>query len=159
MQEDPSLTHFRHDANFPMVAAGVGRGADETSSPGCWTAVPPRTSRSNEAFLALHRKLHGREDLDRGNAGMAGGRHEARHDFEAALRVRGEVFDLKQRALGESHWLVTDARLALENIRTLARLGTAAPLVSPGRQCVERGALPISRGPISPRPSSRCRRR
>ncbi len=50
---------------------------------------------------------------------------EKRDEFDAAEKSRSEVLALRKKLLGESHWQVTDARLALEHIRLLKKLTPA----------------------------------
>jgi CHAT domain-containing protein/tetratricopeptide (TPR) repeat protein len=83
--------------------------------------------------------------------------HEAVEDFGAARKEREEVLAIRTESLGAQHWLVTDARLAVEHVELLARIepqerGLLQEAASLNTQIVQlwragkfREALPLAR--------------
>jgi CHAT domain-containing protein/tetratricopeptide (TPR) repeat protein len=121
--EDPMKMHFIYDANMQSIGT-ESSGEQRTIVAGLRDSRPAKDVTANEALLDLQRKLYGPEDPSVAETlDWLAVRHEARQDFEAARRAREESYRLKRQTMGEGHWIVTDARLALENVQTLARLG------------------------------------
>ena len=60
MQEIPVWPSFRYGANFAMVERESGGGRGDVVA-GLLDSRPAKDVTSNEAFLALHRKVHGRK--------------------------------------------------------------------------------------------------
>jgi CHAT domain-containing protein/tetratricopeptide (TPR) repeat protein len=123
--EDPSTMHFMYDANVQSIGT-ESSGEQRTIVAGLRDSRPAKDVTANEALLDLQRKLYGPGDSSVAQTlDWLAVRHEARRDFEAAQRAREESYKSRRRALGEGHWIVTDSRLALENVQTIAHLGDA----------------------------------
>jgi CHAT domain-containing protein len=121
--EDPTTMHYIYDANL-KVLGGESTGEQRNVIAGLPDSRPAKDVTANQALLDLQRKLYGPEDPSVADTlDWLAVRNEARQDFEAARQAREESYKLRRRVLGEGHWMVTDARLALENVRTIARLG------------------------------------
>jgi CHAT domain-containing protein/tetratricopeptide (TPR) repeat protein len=120
---DPSAIHYVYDANVQSIGV-ESTGEQRNLIAGLSDSRPAKDVTANEALLDLQRKLYGPEDPSVAETlDWLAVRHEARQDFEAARRAREESYRLRRRTLGEGHWIVTDAWLALKNVQTLARLG------------------------------------
>jgi CHAT domain-containing protein/tetratricopeptide (TPR) repeat protein len=121
----PNTVHFLYDENMRMIG-GESTGEQKEIVAGLRDSRPAKDVAANEALLDLQRKLYGP-----GHASVAETldwlalRHEARRDYSTARRAREESYELKRRGLGEGHWLVKDARIAFENVESLASMSDA----------------------------------
>jgi CHAT domain-containing protein/Tfp pilus assembly protein PilF len=76
-----------------------------------------------EAMRAIERELLGETSEDAmGSLELLARLHQDRDDWAAAREARREVLNLRSKTLPNDHWRVADARTALDNIETLARL-------------------------------------
>ncbi len=83
----------------------------------------PEAIRAAEAMLALEREVLGETSEDAiGSLELLARLHQDREDWAAARKVRREVLKLLCTTLPKDHWQVVDARWALDNIDTLAKL-------------------------------------
>ena len=86
-----------------------------------------------EAMLAIERKV-----LPAGHADLAvsldllAGMYSEREDFAAAKVARQQALEVLRKRYGETHWKVTDARLALEDVDRRAGM-TPRPAAEAGR--------------------------
>ncbi|MSQ97650.1 MAG: tetratricopeptide repeat protein [Gemmataceae bacterium] len=87
----------------------------------------PEAIAAADRALAIERVVHGPEHREvvvtlkhRGNL------HERAEDFAAAEKDRREVLRLQTKQFGAKAWQVTDARLNLQHVETLARLDAKA---------------------------------
>jgi CHAT domain-containing protein/tetratricopeptide (TPR) repeat protein len=83
----------------------------------------PEAIAAAEKMLAIERQVFGavHEELV-GSLQFLAELHEAREDFAAARKARQEVLAIQMKLLGQRHWQVTDARLALEGVERRAQL-------------------------------------
>jgi CHAT domain-containing protein/tetratricopeptide (TPR) repeat protein len=119
---EPGTLRMRYDEYFhPIGSDGDGDQLDLVV--GLSDGRSDKDVAANEALLAMQRAVLGQdhpsvaETLD-----WLAERHERRVQYDPARRVRREALDLKRRLLGEGHWEVIEARLALENVERLAEL-------------------------------------
>jgi CHAT domain-containing protein/Tfp pilus assembly protein PilF len=83
----------------------------------------PEGIKAAEAMLAIEREVLGAESEDAiGSLELVADLHEQREDWSAARTTRTKVLDLRIKRLGKDHWQVVDARWALANVDTLAKL-------------------------------------
>jgi CHAT domain-containing protein/tetratricopeptide (TPR) repeat protein len=76
-----------------------------------------------EAMLAIEREVLGETSENAiGSLKLLAQIYLDREDWVAAKRDRTQVLALRTKALGKEHWKVTDARLALEDVETFAKL-------------------------------------
>ena len=83
----------------------------------------PEAIQVAEAMLAIEREVLGETSEDAiGSLEVLAQLHQDREDWAAARKARMEVLKLRSATLPKDHWQVTDARWALDNIETLAKL-------------------------------------
>jgi tetratricopeptide (TPR) repeat protein len=83
----------------------------------------PEAIQAAEAMLAIEREVLGNTSEDAiGSLELLAVLHQDREDWAAARKARKEVLDLRTTTLPQDHWQVTDARRALDNIDTVAKL-------------------------------------
>ena len=76
-----------------------------------------------EAMLAIEREVLGETSEDAiGSLELLARLHQDREDWAAARKARTEVLNLRSTTLPKDHWQVADARWALDNVETLAKL-------------------------------------
>jgi hypothetical protein len=98
------------------------------------------------AMLAIERKLLPADDPDLAvSLDFLAGMYLPREDLAKARAARHESLGILRKRYGETHWKVTDARLALEDVERLGRMTRAQ------RQKLGRGGSPQ---PGDRRPSS-----
>jgi hypothetical protein len=74
-------------------------------------------------MLALERQVFGDVHAEvAGSLQFLGELYEAREEFASARKALQEVLAIQTKLLGEQHWQVTDARLALAHTELVARL-------------------------------------
>jgi tetratricopeptide (TPR) repeat protein len=78
---------------------------------------------AGEAMLAIERRVLAAAHPDLvSSLNWLADLHLWREDFAAAKTARSEALELLSKRYGESHWMVTDARLALEDIERRANM-------------------------------------
>ena len=83
----------------------------------------PEAIQAAEAMLAIERQVLGQTSEDAiGSLKLLARLHQDREDWAAAREACQEVLNLRNKTLPKDHWQVADARWALDNIETLARL-------------------------------------
>jgi CHAT domain-containing protein/Tfp pilus assembly protein PilF len=83
----------------------------------------PEAIQAAEAMLALEREVLGETSEDAiGSLELLARLHQDREDWAAARKVRKEALKLLSTTLPKDHWQVVDARWALDNIDSLAKL-------------------------------------
>ncbi len=83
----------------------------------------PEAIQAAEAMLAIEREVLGEASEDAiGSLELLARLHQDREDWAAARKAREEVLKLRSTTLPRDHWQVADARRALDNIDSLARL-------------------------------------
>jgi tetratricopeptide (TPR) repeat protein/CHAT domain-containing protein len=74
-----------------------------------------------EAVLAIERKVLSADDFDVAiSLGVLADLHLERDNFAAARAARQEALQILRKRLGDADWVVTDARLALEDVNMRA---------------------------------------
>jgi serine/threonine-protein kinase len=69
---------------------------------------------AGEKMLALERTIFGEAHVEIASSQEALAQlYEAREDFTSAVKARQEILRIRTQLLGEKHWRVTDARLAM----------------------------------------------
>jgi tetratricopeptide (TPR) repeat protein/CHAT domain-containing protein len=83
----------------------------------------PEAIQAAEAMLAIEREVLGGASEDAiGSLELLARLHQDREDWAAARKAREEVLKLRSTTLPKDDWRVGDARLALDNIETVAKL-------------------------------------
>ena len=83
----------------------------------------PEAIKAAEAMLGIEREVLGETSEDAiGSLELLLQLHQDREDWAAARKAGKEVLNLRSATLPKDHWQVADARWALDNIDTVAKL-------------------------------------